>query len=256
MREFIERSLRQCGEILLELYSGGGSPGTWEGDQFKAPADRVAHDFLCQRIQSSFPGILVVSEEDDGSIEQESREYFLIDPIDGTASFAHGFPGWVTQMAYVKSEIPVLSGVFAPVSDEYFEAERNHGARCNGRALAVCSSSDKIKSIIDNYPEARGITRELMNALDIHTYAESGSIALKICRIADNSADLFFKAMAPRDWDLAPPKLILEEAAGILRDANGEEIRFGRKARRHHGLIATKNAAMLETISSWYRSRK
>ena len=256
MKEFIENSLYQCGEILIDLYRNGKTSGIWVGDQFKADADRIAHDFLSNQIHSAFPNIPVVSEEDDRSIEKKHNEYFIIDPIDGTASFAHGFSGWVTQIAYVKNEIPVLSGIYAPVSDEYFEAEKNHGAYCNKQQLEICGTRDKIRAIIDNYPQPKGITLEILNDLNISSYIESGSIALKICRIADNTADLFFKEIEPKDWDLAAPKLILEEAGGILSDANGSKIKLGQGNRHHHGLIATKNMAMLEKVATWYRSRK
>mgnify|MGYP001557773962 FL=1 len=256
MNKFIENTLRQCGGILIDLYRKGRTGGAWVGDQFKADADRIAHDFLSNRIHSSFPGIPVVSEENDVSIAQKYNEYFIIDPIDGTASFAHGFPGWVTQMAYVINEAPVHSGVYVPVTDEYFEADKNHGAYCNKQRLIIGGISENIRTIIDNYPQAKGVTLELLNDLNIPSYIESGSIALKICRIADDTADLFFKAMEPKDWDLAAPKLILEEAGGILRDAYGDEIKLGKSSRHHHGLIATKNLAMLEQVSDWYRSRK
>lgn len=225
------------------------------GDQFKVDADRTAHDFLSNRIHSSFPGIPVVSEEDGISIEQKHDEYFIIDPIDGTASFAHGFPGWVTQMAYVVDEAPVHAGVYAPASDEYFEADKNRGAYCNKQRLVISDTREDIRTVIDNYPRAKGITFELLNDLGIPSYVESGSIGLKICRIADGTADLFFKAMEPKDWDLAAPKLILEEAGGILRDAYGGEIRLGKDNRQHCGLIAARNLAMLERVSDWYRLR-
>jgi len=256
MREFIEDSLRQCGEILIDLYRNGKTSGTWLGDQFKAEADQIAHNFLTSQINSSFLEIPVVSEEDVQSIKKKYNEYFIIDPIDGTASFAHGFSGWVTQMAYIRNETPVLSGIYAPASDEYFEAEKKNGAYCNKKRLVVSTSGNKIKTIVDNYPQPKGVTLELFSDLNISSYVESGSIALKICRIADNTADLFFKAMEPKDWDLAAPKLILEEAGGILRDAYGSEIKLGQGNRHHHGLIATKNPEMLEKVSNWYCSRK
>lgn len=255
INQFIENTLRQCGEILIDLYRRGGTGGVWVGDQFKADADRTAHDFLSNRIHSSFPGIPIVSEEDDVSIKRKHDEYFIIDPIDGTASFAHGFTGWVTQMAYVINEAPVHAGVYAPVSDEYFEADKNCGAYRNKQQLVINGAREHISTIIDNHPQAKGITLELLNDLNIPGYIESGSIALKICRIADDTADLFFKTMEPKDWDLAAPKLILEEAGGVLRDVDGDEIKLGKSNRRHHGLIATRNLAMLERVSAWYRLR-
>lgn len=254
--QHIEAILRDCGTMLLALRAAGKTGGIWRGEQFKAEADRVADAFLMEALDKAFPGIPVVSEEDDSSSGICVGDHFIIDPIDGTASFAQGFSGWVTQAAYIRQGRPVLAGIFAPVSDEYFSAVSGGGAYCNGRRLSVTGSGVRPNSIIDNYPEARGITLELQNALDIPKYIESGSIALKVCRIADRSADIFFKNMSPRDWDIAAPMLVLEEAGGNLTDANGASMRLGGPERRHQGLIAAANAAMAEQVSVWFASRK
>ena len=256
MNDFIERSLRLCGGILLDLTDKGSTNGIWEGDQFKAEADRIAHEFLSNQIKLSFPDIPIVSEEDEVSINQNHSKYFMIDPIDGTASFAHGFSGWVTQMAYMENEIPIRSGIYVPVTNEYFEAEKNQGAFCNKKPLTIGSQGETINSVIDNYPQAEGITLELVNDFNIKDYIESGSIALKICRIADNTADVFFKDMNPRDWDLAAPKLVLEEAGGVLSDAVGGEVIFGQTNRAHHGLIAARNTSLLNKVLNWYSLRE
>ena len=98
----IEKILRECGAMLIECLAAGKTEGDWHGDQFKAAADLIAHNFLMMALKTDYPHIPVVSEEDSVIAENCFQDHFIIDPIDGTASYAHGFPGWVTQIAYVQ----------------------------------------------------------------------------------------------------------------------------------------------------------
>ena len=72
------------------------------------------------------------------------------------------------------------------------------GAYRNKQRLVISGISENIRTVIDQLSTGKGVTLELLNDLDMPGYIESGSIALKICRIADDTADLFFKAMEPR----------------------------------------------------------
>ena len=253
---FCEQLLRQCGKKILLARSGVGEVKSgWVGGQYKHPGDVVAHEFLSKAIWEFFPDIPVVSEEDSNSIARQFERYFIIDPIDGTASFAQGFPGWVTQIAYVESGIVEFAGVYAPVTNEYFEAIRTRGAYRNKQRLQVVGGQ-ALNILIDNYPEPRGVAEEAFNGLGISSYVESGSIGLKICRVADNTANLFLKLMSPRDWDLAAPMLILEEAGGVITNAHGERYLLGIGERCHDGLIATNCRANLDRVTAWLDSRK
>ena len=254
--QVLEKILRDCGVMLLESLAAGRTAGEWSGAQFKAQADDLAHDFLAKALSTAFPGVPVVSEEGTANPIAVAADHFIIDPIDGTASFAHGFVGWVTQVAYVSEGQPVMAGIYAPASNEYFSALSKQGAYCNGRHLSLSGSGERPMTLIDNYPEPRGIARELMQALRILRYVESGSIALKMCRVADRSADLFVKDMSPRDWDVAAPMLILAEAEGVLTDIEGNALVLGRPERHHQGLIAAASPAVAEQVRTWIASRK
>mgnify|MGYP005657348299 CR=1 FL=1 len=78
-----------CGKILLKLSEDERAKGVWQADQFKAEADKIAHDFLIKSFKAKF-NLPIVSEEDNERNEFESQKYIIIDPIDGTASFSHG----------------------------------------------------------------------------------------------------------------------------------------------------------------------
>lgn len=245
-----ERILRECGEMLMKISSIDKADGKWVGEQYKARADSLAHKFLVQELSRFFAGKPVVSEEDDNLLEINS-DYIIVDPIDGTASFSNGFSGWVTQAAYISNNIPIFSGIYAPTTKEYFSAIKGRGAFFNGSQISCHSSKTHPTSIIDNYPKPRGIAHKAMLGLKIPNYIESGSISLKICRVATGSADLFLKDMQPRDWDLAAPMLLLEEAGGVLTNLRGEPIQLGSRDRCHSGLVACRNKAMLDFVLSW-----
>lgn len=252
----IEKVLRDCGAMLLDCRAAGRTQGEWNGSQFKAKADDLAHDFLVAALGEAFPGVPVVSEEDAASVAPCTGDHFIIDPIDGTASFAHGFAGWVTQAAYINDGRPVMAAIYAPAVDEFFSSAKGAGSYCNGHQLRVDESKGNAESLIDNYPEPLGIALELSRALHISKYVESGSIALKICRIADRSADLFVKDMSPRDWDVAAPMLVLTEAGGIISDIAGTPLQLGGSERRHQGLVAAANTAIAKQALTWLSLRK
>lgn len=252
---FFENLMRDCGKMLIQLANQGGKTGFWDGDQFKANADVIAHEFICSRLLHRYPNILILSEE-DLNIEIPDDGYFLIDPIDGTASYAQGFPGWVTQIAFMSKSRPLMACVYAPVMDEYFFSIANMGAYRNGEKLNLTYCDSEVRVIIDNYPEPKGITLDIFNDFKIQRYIESGSLSLKICRVADGTADLFIKDMSPRDWDLAAPTLILEEAGGLISDMSGCEFEFGKSGLVHNGLIAAPNKKIFENVVRWCGLRK
>ena len=241
--------VQETGHLLRSWRTSGGAAGTWAGTQFHASADRWAHDHLCRGLSALDSSIPIVSEEDDsGGATTERRRYWLIDPIDGTASYAHGFSGYVTQVALMDREKPVLAAVFAPEHGELFVAETGSGACRNGIRLPAIRAADM--TLVDNTPGPEGLAAVLYAELGFTRYLESGSIGLKICRVAEGSADVFFKTVRVRDWDLAAPELILQEAGGSLVDGHGEAIVYG-GAREHRGLVAARDSALASRVVRW-----
>lgn len=250
----LAEAVRTTGEMLSALRKQGMTSGKWEGSQFKAVADQIAHDYLSLELTKLDPMIPILSEEDLESLQSYPETYWLIDPIDGTASFAQGFSGYVCQAALMVNQLPLLASVFAPEHTTMFLAEAGKGATCNGRLLKTVVKKDKW-TLIDNYPQARGLAAEAYTALPCSSYVESGSIGLKICRIAEGVAELFVKDINVRDWDLAAPHLILKEAGGVLNNLTGNEIIYGLPSRQHHGLLACGSTEILSTFVTWSNSR-
>lgn len=229
--------LKQTGERMLRWRGQAG--GEWQGAQLKTEADREAHRTLAEGLRGLLD-LPVVSEEDPASVAApRPGRYWLIDPIDGTASLAGGFSGFVTQAALMESGVPVLAAVYAPALDRLYYAERDGGAFCNGGRIRVAGDARR-RILIDNYPQPRGTAIRMMEGLECTGYLESGSISLKILRVAEGTADLFFKDVLVRDWDVAAPLLVLREAGGVMLQLNGNPWVFSGPFEKD-GLLAARD---------------
>jgi 3'(2'), 5'-bisphosphate nucleotidase len=247
----VQDILREVGTTLLTMRAQGPVQGTLHSTQLKSEADLIAETLIMQGLRALAPSLPVVSEEDLSShAVDRSARYWMVDPIDGTASFCGGYTGFVTQIALMEGARPVLGVVYGPALDLMYLAEQGGGASANGSKLTLDWLGGDVV-LTDNYPEPRGIAKLLYEELPCASYLESGSIGLKICRVADGQADLFVKDVTVRDWDLAPGCLILQEARGVLVDLHGRGIDYGGCMEQSGGLIAAASQSLADRVTSF-----
>lgn len=247
----VQDILREVGTTLLTMRAQAPVQGIWHATQLKSEADLIAEKLILRGLRALTPNLPIVSEEDLSShaADRLSR-YWLVDPIDGTASFCGGYVGFVTQIALMEDARPLLGAVYGPALDLMYLAEQGGGACANGSKLTLnWQGGDAI--LTDNYPEPRGIAKFLYKQLPCAGYLESGSISLKICRVADGQADLFVKDVMVRDWDLAPGHLILQEAGGVLVDLRGRGIDYGGSMEQSGGLIAAASQGLADRVTNF-----
>ncbi len=247
----VQDILREVGTTLLTMRAQGPVQGTWHATQLKSEADLIAETLIMRGLRALTPDLPVVSEEDLSShaVDRLAR-YWLVDPIDGTASFCGGYAGFVSQIALMEGAEPMLGAVYGPALDLMYLAERGAGASANGSKLKLGWQGGDVV-LADNYPEPRGIAKLLYEQLPCAGYLESGSIGLKICRVADGQADLFVKVVTVRDWDLAPGHLILREAGGVLTDLRGRGIDYGGGMEQSGGLIAAASQDLADRVTNF-----
>jgi 3'(2'), 5'-bisphosphate nucleotidase/myo-inositol-1(or 4)-monophosphatase len=247
----VQDILREVGTTLMAMRAQGQVQGTWHATQLKSEADLIAEALIMRGLRALAPSLPVVSEEDlsTHSVERSAR-YWLVDPIDGTASFCGGYEGFISQIALMEGARPVLGVVYGPALDMMYLAEQGGGASANGNKLTLDWLGDDVV-LTDNYPEPRGIAKLVFEQLPCVNYLESGSIGLKICRVADGQADLFVKDVTVRNWDLAPGQLILQEAGGILVDLYGRGIDYGGNMEQSSGLIAAASQSLADRVTSF-----
>nr|WP_221308661.1 inositol monophosphatase family protein [Nocardiopsis mwathae] len=257
MADSLAGAVAEVGGLLRAWRSDArATQGTWEGSQFKAEADTRAHEALCARLREIDPGIPVVSEEDPGSLRGDRPpRYWLIDPIDGTASYAHGYPGYVTQAALMIGGRPALAAICAPEADVLYTAVRGRGSAANGRPLPPTARAAPGSGVlIDNTPEPHGIAREVGERFGYTRYRECGSISLKLCRVAEGEAHLFVKDVPVRDWDVAAPDLVLAEVGGHLSRLDGTPFAY-RGGFQHSGLVGAADPGTGAEVAAWCAAR-
>lgn len=241
-------SVRQAGALALSMFrtelktwiKGASSP--------VSEADIAANDLLERKLRAATPDYGWLSEE---SADDESRLgrhlVWVVDPIDGTRAYLAGREDWCVSVALVEATAPVLAAVFAPVTGEFFFAARGNGAARNDVPLQATSGSALDFSRIAG---PKPLVQRLSKGSDeISLYPRIGSLALRLCRVAQGTLDAAFAGGQSRDWDIAAANLIVEEANGRMTTVSGDTILYNRREVTHGVLVAAgrdRHASIVE----------
>ncbi len=180
-------------------------------------ADRAVEVQIKNALLASFPADGIIGEE-HGRVNSESGYTWVIDPIDGTASFVSGMPGWCVVLACVKDDEVVLGIVIDPIAQETYLAIKGEGASLNGRALSVSTSQSLAEgSTAVGYSTRTGVEptvlvlEKIMQAGGI--FYRCGSGALMLCYVAAGRLIGYCESHM-NAWDCIAAMLIIQEAGG------------------------------------------
>jgi myo-inositol-1(or 4)-monophosphatase len=246
--ELLTDTVRQAGTLALSMFrtelrtwiKGASSP--------VSEADIAANDLLEHKLRAATPDYGWLSEE---SVDDESRLgrrlVWIVDPIDGTRAYLAGREDWCVSVALVEGAAPVLAAVFAPVTGEFFFAARGKGATRNHVPIQATSGATLDFSRIAG-PKPL-VQRLGEGPEEISLYPRIGSLALRLCRVAQGRLDAAFAGGQSRDWDLAAANLIVEEANGKITALSGDAILYNRREVTHGVLVAAgrdRHASIVE----------
>lgn len=190
-------------------------------------ADLEAEKIILQIIGRNFPHDAILSEE-AGIIQKDSERIWIIDPLDGTTNFAHGFPFFAVSIALQIADRIKLGIVFNPYMDEYFEAVEGMGAYLNKRELHVSNTSPLKESLLGTgFPY--DIRKKHKRVLELFARMASsaqgirraGSAAIDLCYVAAGRLDGFWEQDL-KPWDTAAGTIIVTEAGGITTTFDGK----------------------------------
>ena len=191
--------------------------------------DILSEKIIIAEIQKNFPDHAILAEERT-AIEKTSRFRWIIDPLDGTTNYAHGFPIFSVSIALAKDEEAILGVVYDPTRDELFTAEKGKGSRLNGRRIRVSSESNLSRSLLaTGFPY--DLRKSRFNNFDhFHNFAvraqavrRTGSAALDLCYVAAGRFDGFWE-MKLGPWDIAAGSLLVSEASGKITNFLGRPL--------------------------------
>jgi myo-inositol-1(or 4)-monophosphatase len=188
--------------------------------------DLASERLIREAISTYYPRHEVLGEE--GGLSESGSEYrWVVDPLDGTTNYAHGYPIFCVSIALeCKGEI-VLGVVYDPMRDELFSAERGGGAALNNRPIHVSKTAELMQGLLSTGFPYDIKTSKLTNldhwanfAMNAQALRRDGAAALDLCYVACGRFDGFWELnLSP--WDTAAGALIVTEAGGRVTNFSG-----------------------------------
>lgn len=245
--EVLMRYLRDGVDMRNKSDSGGK---TYD---LVSDADLESEKAVAACIGAKFPDHELMGEEE--LVGNPNAEHlWIIDPLDGTNNYAHAVPQFATSVAYYHRGEPVVGVVLNPARDELYTASRGGGAFFNGTRVTV-DDADTLGSTLIGcgfYYDRGDMMRGTLAAIeeffskDIHGIRRFGAATLDLCLVGCGQLGGFFEyQLSP--WDFAAGRLFVEEAGGIVTDANNQPIPIAKTS-----IVASNgnlHAAMIENTS-------
>jgi myo-inositol-1(or 4)-monophosphatase len=186
-------------------------------------ADRKSEELIIGGILGRYPEHSILAEE-SGATQPGAAVQWIIDPLDGTTNFAHGYPFYCVSIAVEEKGEVICGAVYDPVREEMFSAARGAGAYRNGERLRV-SEVDRLSEalLITGFPyNFRERLKTVIGQFEMFLVASQavrrgGSAALDLCYVASGRLDGFWE-LNLQPWDTAAGRIILEEAGGRVTD--------------------------------------
>jgi myo-inositol-1(or 4)-monophosphatase len=228
--DFAIETAREAGRVLAERFGRASLEVSHKGDiDLVTESDLAAERVIVERIRSYYPRHAILAEE-SGASEHEgaaaSGYKWIVDPLDGTTNYAHGYPCYCVSIALERDGELVIGVIHDPTRDETFAAERGAGATLNGRRIHVSEASDLNEALLSTgYPyDVRGRDNFVRNFKNFILHAQGvrrdGSAALDLAYVACGRFEGFWEE-GLRAWDVAAGVLLIEEAGGRVSRYDG-----------------------------------
>jgi myo-inositol-1(or 4)-monophosphatase len=250
--ELLTDTVREAGRLALPLFRTELKNWTKGASSPVSEADIAVNDLLEQRLRAATPDYGWLSEESvDDDDRLGRRLVWIVDPIDGTRSYLAGREDWCVSVALVEDTAPVLAAVFAPVTDEFFFAARGNGATRNAVPIHATAGTElDFSRVAGPKPLAERLNS---SSKEIVLHPRIGSLALRLCRVAQGNLHAAFAGGQSRDWDLAAANLIVQEANGRMTALSGDPILYNRREVAHGMLVAAGRDRHASIVSHFQR---
>jgi myo-inositol-1(or 4)-monophosphatase len=225
------KAARAGGSVLLRHMNKLDALNIVEKERmdYASEVDGLAEAEIVKELRRANPEYAVLGEEGGAQKGNRgpSRYTWVIDPLDGTSNYLHGWPHWCVSIALVENGEPIHGVVFDPLRNELFTASRGSGAALNERRIRVGERKDLTGAmLVTGFPpreRARaGAQLECLRELlrDAEDVRRTGSAALDLAYVACGRADGYFEA-GVQPWDIAAGVLLVREAGGRICDYRG-----------------------------------
>ena len=223
------KAARAAGNVLLRNLNKLDAINVVEKDRmdYASEVDEQAEQAVIKELRRAYPDAAFLGEE--GGASGRGRSVFVIDPLDGTSNYLHGFPHWCVSIALVENGEPQHGVIFDPLRNELFTASRGSGAVLNDKRIRVSERKGLDGAMLvtgfpprerERAPAQLECVRELLRSIE--DIRRTGSAALDLAYVACGRSDGYFEA-GVKPWDIAAGVLLVREAGGRAIDFRGAQ---------------------------------
>ncbi len=222
-------AVRAGGAVLMDRYEGAMQIEMKGHANLVTEVDLASEEAIVGVLERESPTIPIVAEEGGvrGDSGGGSSRHWLVDPLDGTTNYVHGYPCFGVSVALLEGENVLLGAIYDPYHEELYVASQGAGAKLNGGPIRV-SEVDRIEDalLVTGFPyEVGERVRRTLGLMSkflerAHGVRRDGSAAMDLCHIAAGKLDGFWE-LGLASWDMAAGSLIVREAGGEVTAPDG-----------------------------------
>ena len=224
---------RRAGEAILEVYRQDFSVSHKADQSPLTQADLLSHHIICDALEKLDPGTPVLSEESADIPFHERRqwrEYWLVDPLDGTKEFVNRNGEFTVNIALIRDHVPVLGVVHVPVTQvTYFGAQALGAFKQSGNENAISISARHPAAdpvvVVGSRSHLNPMLEQKLQAIGPYEFIRMGS-SLKFCLVAEGKADFYPRLGLTSEWDTAAAQAVVEASGGRVVTMKGTALRY------------------------------
>jgi histidinol phosphatase-like enzyme (inositol monophosphatase family) len=230
--ELAKQVAQEAGALALDYQRAGFSVETKSDESPVTAADRASEKLIVETIAREFPDDGILGEEGSNRESRSGRKW-IIDPIDGTRDFVRGIPLWAVLIGLEQNGEVVAGAAHSPGQSNLMWAARGLGAWANGNRVRISDRSSPGDSVLSfngfNKVGVRTFAPQLLEWVSRFWAVRSLGGAVDAMLLAQGKADVWIEPNAA-PWDLAPLKILVEEAGGTFGSFSGENTIYGGNA--------------------------
>jgi len=235
----------KAGQVIMSHHRRGGEVSTKSGGFPVTQADLQAEAVLLEALAAAAPGVPVIAEEmmEGHTAGVMGREFFLVDPLDGTREFIEGGDEFTINIGLVRDRVPCFGIIYAPAlssmyltiaSDAAISATVSPDARI-ARLADLRSSRIHTRSVSESDPLVISVSRRhdsetletWLRGINVGMLTNISS-SLKFCRVAEGKADVYPRFGPTNEWDTAAGHALLLAAGGVVTECDGSPLYYGK----------------------------
>lgn len=232
-----------AGRRIMEFYSSGEHETAIKDDHSPVTdADIAAHRMIVDALRQWTPDIPVVSEESaEWPDVSKSRNFWLVDPLDGTKGFIRRSDDFTVNIALIEDDRPVFGVIYIPVEETLYYGSEAYGAFRQKpddapRHIRARSQPEEGATVIVSMSHNTPATDAFLANLEVHETLHASS-SLKFCRVAEGVADVYPRYGRTMEWDTAAGQAIVTAAGGRVETVGGEPFCYRKSGFENDGFI-------------------